>query len=69
MPNLASETRGEVEQSTEKKQGLVACTDPAVRGITDPVSLSDLPSKFFYHCCIYIIENKPDHNGRSVEVS
>ena len=69
MLNLASETRGELEKSTEKNKGLVACTDPAVRGITDPVSLSDLPCKFFYHFCIYIIEYKPDPNGRSVEVS
>ena len=43
-----------MEQAIEEKQGLALYTDPAVCGIVDPVSLSDLPSKFFYHIYIYI---------------
>ena len=53
MPNLARETGGEVEQASYQRKTRAACTDPAVGGITDPVSLSDLPSTFFYYCCVY----------------
>ena len=61
-----------MEQAIEEKQGLALYTDPAVCGIVDPVSLSDLPSKFFYHSYIYIrkqTRQKKWNNGKRVEVS